>query len=139
MKAFPNLKRWMDTTDDSVKKLGYVTSLVGRKRRMPEAITILRETGPWIFDSLEIWKMFNESPSLYEEMKEKRRKITNYINNGRNFQIQSLAASVVNRSSIAINRELKKQNINALIICSVHDQTVIECRNEDSKRVAGWS
>jgi DNA polymerase I-like protein with 3'-5' exonuclease and polymerase domains len=136
MRAFPNLKRWMDTTDDSVKKLGYVTSLVGRKRRMPEAITILHETGPWIFDSLQIWKDYHESPTLYEEMKEKRRKITNYINNGRNFQIQSLAASVVNRSSIAINRELKAQNINALIICSVHDQTIIECKNEDRNRVA---
>lgn len=136
MRAFPNLKKWMDTTDDSVKKLGYVTSLVGRKRRMPEAITILRETGPWIFDSLELWKQFHESPTLYEEMKEKRRKITNYINNGRNFQIQSLAASVVNRAAIAVNREFQKNKIPALVVCQIHDQLVIEVKEEFKAQAA---
>jgi DNA polymerase I-like protein with 3'-5' exonuclease and polymerase domains len=136
MRAFPNLKRWMDTTDDSVKKLGYVTSLVGRKRRMPEAITILRETGPWIFDSLQIWKDFHESPTLYEEMKEKRRKITNYINNGRNFQIQSLGASVINRACIAIARRFKELKLPAHITLQCHDEVLVECKTEQKELIA---
>lgn len=136
MKAFPNLKKWMDTTDDSVKKLGYVTSLVGRKRRMPEAIEILHETGPWIFDSLEIWKQFHESPTLYEEMKDKRRKITNYINNGRNFQIQSLGASVINRACIAIARRFKELKLPAHITLQCHDEVLVECKTEQKELIA---
>jgi DNA polymerase I-like protein with 3'-5' exonuclease and polymerase domains len=136
MRAFPNLKKWMDTTDDSVKKLGYVTSLVGRKRRMPEAVQILRETGPWIFDSLQLWKDYNESPTLYEEMKEKRRKITNYINNGRNFQIQSLAASVVNRACIKIARRFKELGWNCGILLQLHDEILVECKSEQKELVA---
>jgi DNA polymerase I-like protein with 3'-5' exonuclease and polymerase domains len=136
LNAFPALKRWMHETDDKVKKLGYVTSLVGRRRRMPEAVEIVSEHGEWILDSLQLWKHFNESPSLYEEMKEMRRKLKNYINNGRNFQIQSLAASVVNRSSIAINRELKARKIPGIIILQAHDEILLEVKAEHKDETA---
>jgi len=136
MKAFPQLKQWMDRTDLAVKSVGYVTSLVGRKRRMPEAVSIFNKHGDSILDSLQLWKDYHEQGALYEDMKEKRWKLKNCINNGRNFQIQSLAASVVNRSSIAINLELAAKNIKAFIVCSVHDQTIVECRVEDKEAVA---
>lgn len=135
LNAFPDLKKWMHATDEAVKKVGYVTSLVGRRRRMPEAVNIIKQHGAWILDSLELWKQYHESPTLYEEMKDTRRKLKNYINNGRNFQIQSLAASCINRSSIAINREFKQKKLDAIIVCSIHDQTVVECKKEIKDQV----
>lgn len=135
LSAFPQLKQWMDATDAAVKKVGYVTSLVGRKRRVPEAVEIYNKYGDIILDSLQLWKDYHEQGSLYEDMKEKRYRYKNCINNGRNFQIQSLAASVVNRASIAINRELKDKKIPAIVVINLHDQLIVEAKDEDKNTV----
>jgi len=128
--AFPELNNWMNRTDEAVKTKGFVTTLVGRKRRMFEAVEIYKEFGEMIFDSLELWKRYHDYPSVYENMKDIRRKIKNYIGNGRNFQIQSLAASVVNRACILINREFKLKNLDAMLLLQCHDELLVECKSE---------
>jgi DNA polymerase-1 len=60
----------------------------------------------------------------------------NYIGNGRNFQIQSLSASIVNRASIAVSRALKFKKLDAHILLNIHDQLVIECRSSDVQAVS---
>jgi DNA polymerase I-like protein with 3'-5' exonuclease and polymerase domains len=50
----------------------------------------------------------------------------NGLNNAMNVQIQGLAASIVNRAAIAINRGFKKANINGQVIAQIHDQLVME-------------
>jgi len=50
----------------------------------------------------------------------------NGLNNAKNFQIQSLAASIVNMSAININREFKNRNINAWVALNIHDQLVVD-------------
>jgi DNA polymerase I-like protein with 3'-5' exonuclease and polymerase domains len=136
LSAFPDLKNWMDRTDLQVKTQGWVCTLVGRKRRMPEAPIIYKEHGEGILDSLELWKKYNENPAIYEEMKEVRNRMKNYIGNGRNFQIQSLSASIVNRASIAVSRALKFKKLDAHILLNIHDQLVIECRSSDVQAVS---
>ena len=130
LSAFPKLNEWMNRTDEQVKREGFVTSLVGRKRRMFEAVEIYKNHGELIFDSLELWKKYHDFAPLYQEMKDLRYKMKNYIGNGRNFQIQSLAASVMNRACIAISREFKKNKIDAAIICQIHDQVIVETKSE---------
>jgi len=47
------------------------------------------------------------------------------LNNGKNFQIQSLAASITNRACIAIARELKRKGIDGHVCAQIHDQIVV--------------
>lgn len=133
--AFPQLKQWMEATDVLVKTKGFVTTMVGRKRRMPEAPQIYKEFGDDIFNSLTLWKRYHEDPVFYDEVKEIRGRMKNYIGNGRNFQIQSLAASVMNRACIAIARAFKEQKLDAEIVCQIHDQVVIECHESIKDKV----
>jgi DNA polymerase I-like protein with 3'-5' exonuclease and polymerase domains len=50
----------------------------------------------------------------------------NALNSCLNYQIQSLAASVVNRSALAINRAFKKQGWRGGVIAQIHDQLVMK-------------
>jgi DNA polymerase I-like protein with 3'-5' exonuclease and polymerase domains len=127
LNAYPNLKEWMKQTDVLVKATGMVRTEVGRLRRMPRAVEIYQEHGEGIFDSLGLWKRYNESPALYAEVKKLRREMKNYIGNGRNFQIQSLSASVMNRACILIASEFKKRDLDAHLVAQIHDQVVVEC------------
>jgi DNA polymerase-1 len=65
----------------------------------------------------------------------------NGINNSMNVQIQGLAASIVNRSAIAINREFKKRGINGLVVAQIHDQLVMEVeegRAEEASKIVEY-
>jgi DNA polymerase I len=64
-------------------------------------------------------------------MKEIRKSFVNMLNNAKNFQIQSLSASIVNRACIKIAKELKRLGINGYICAQVHDQVIV--RIEESK------
>jgi DNA polymerase-1 len=69
-------------------------------------------------------------------MKDVRRQLKNYINNANNFQIQSLAASIVNRAAIAIMREIKSSNLQASVCMNVHDELVVEVEDQHLEVVA---
>ena len=50
-----------------------------------------------------------------------------------NFQIQSLAAGVVNRAAININRKLKEMRIDGWVTAQIHDQLVINVPEESAE------
>jgi DNA polymerase-1 len=55
-----------------------------------------------------------------------------------NVQIQGLAASIVNRSAIAINRKFKEADIKGQVIAQIHDQLVMEVeesRVEEAEKI----
>ena len=58
----------------------------------------------------------------------------NALNNCLNFQIQSYAASVVNRAAVQINRKFKQENIQGQVIAQIHDQLICQVKEEDVKR-----
>jgi DNA polymerase-1 len=60
----------------------------------------------------------------------------NGVNSSMNFQIQSMAASVVNRAAIAINREFQKRGINGWVCAQVHDQLLMEVEESRAKEAA---
>ncbi len=60
----------------------------------------------------------------------------NALNNCLNFQIQSFAASVVNRAALAINRAFKERGWDAQVIAQIHDQLVIEVKEEYADEAA---
>jgi DNA polymerase I-like protein with 3'-5' exonuclease and polymerase domains len=126
LNAFPNLKAWMvESKEDCVTK-GMVRSEAGRIRHMPKAPKIWFSHGEELLDSLKLWKKYHDCPKKYSQMKFLRKEMSNYINNSRNFQIQSLAASITNRACIAINKELKRQGIKGSVSAQIHDQIIVE-------------
>ena len=55
----------------------------------------------------------------------------NGLNNSLNYQLQSLAAAVVNRAAIAINRKAKELGIDAKVQAQIHDQLIINVDEKD--------
>jgi DNA polymerase I-like protein with 3'-5' exonuclease and polymerase domains len=130
LNAYPKLKAWMDRSNELCITVGKVQSEAGRVRHMSTAKKIWYAHGEDILDSLKLWKKYNDAPKKYASMKYLRRQMKNYLNNAKNFQIQSLAASITNRACIAIARELKRKGIDGYICCQIHDQIVVRVPRE---------
>jgi DNA polymerase I-like protein with 3'-5' exonuclease and polymerase domains len=133
LNSYPQLKKWMDHTDDRVKKVGQVASEAGRIRHLEFAPEIWDKNGPIILDGRKLWLKWNGSKK-YEEKKEEARKIKKALNNGKNFQIQSLAASITNRACIAIARELKRKGVDGHVCAQIHDQIIVRVPKSESKQ-----
>lgn len=139
--SYPELKAWMERSNEQCKKYGRVYSEAGRIRHMKlaagifnsERNTLFTKSGELI-DSLELWKAYNDFPKQYSSMKWKRKQMKNYLNNAKNFQIQSLAASITNRACIAIAKELKRQGSKGYVCAQVHDQIVVRVPEAESAK-----
>ena len=121
--GFPNLKKWMEDSKSFAQKNGYIKSEAGRIRHLPKAKSLFKIHGDKLLDYRYRKKIENkygkdEVKSMYMDYK-------NSINNSRNFQIQSLSASIVNRSAILINREFKDRGIDGWVAAQVHDQLIM--------------
>lgn len=125
--SFPKLKSRMDDLQDSARRLGYVKSKAGRIRHLPEIPKIIDKWGECILNGLDLWKEWNEYPEQYEAAKRDARVLNNLLNNALNFPIQSFAASIVNRASIRLSKQFRKDGINAYIAANVHDEILVRC------------
>ena len=132
LEGFPELKKWREDSRALVKEHGYIKNQLGRIRHLPQAKRIFKEHGDGLLD----WKARREIEA--KKGKEKTdidyKDYRNALNNCLNFQIQSYAASVVNRAAVQINRRFKQENIQGMVICQIHDQLICEVREEDAKR-----
>lgn len=136
LNAFPELKRWYEESVKFCKEHGYIKTQAGRIRHLKLAKEYWDTYGSVLDNSLVLWEKYHENPGLYARMKLIRKAYTNQINNSRNFQIQSLAASIVNRAAIGINRELALRGLDGYVCAQIHDQLVIHIREEDSEEGA---
>jgi DNA polymerase-1 len=124
LNGFPNLKKWMEESKIFVKEHGYIKTQVGRVRHLPKVSYLYKKFG----DSLLEWDFQNKlSDTLGKELVSNMAKdYKNGLNNSLNVQIQGLAASIVNRAAISINREFKKAGIKGQVVAQIHDQLVME-------------
>lgn len=134
LNGFPELKKWMEKSRKQAKELGYVKTQVGRIRHLHKVKAIYERLG----DALLDWNIKKELEQQYgvDKIKNLDRDYRNGLNNSCNFQIQSLAASIVNRAALAINREFKKCHIKGQVICQIHDQLVIEVEEARAEEAA---
>lgn len=130
--GFPGLRRWRDSSREFVKANGFIKNKVGRIRHLPTVKEVYNEMG----DKLMDWRVRKELAyefgkdavtSLYRDYR-------NGLNNALNFQIQSYAASIVNRSALWINRKFKEQKISGMVVAQIHDQLICLVREEDAKK-----
>ncbi len=95
-KNYPKVKEFMDSTVDNALKTGTVTTIFGRKRRIPE-----------ILSSNKIQQAAGKRIAM-------------------NTPVQSVAADLIKIAMINVYRRLKSENINAKLILQVHDELIIE-------------
>jgi len=134
LNGFPELKKWMESSRNFVKHNGYIKTQVGRIRHLPKVKKIYEALGDAMLD-------WNTKRQLeYEYGKDKilnlSRDYVNGLNNSCNVQIQGLAASIVNRAAISINRRFKKAGINGWVCAQIHDQLIMEVEKSMAEEAA---
>lgn len=134
LNGFPELKKWMKNSEHQAKTEGFVRTQVGRIRHLKKVKKIYENIGDAILD----WNIKKDLEKQFgvAEVKNVSRDYVNGLNNAKNYQIQSLAASIVNRAAIAINREFDKLGIKGHVIAQIHDQLVVEVEESRAEEAA---
>ena len=95
--TFRGVDRFMQKTIEDAKENGYVTTVFGRRRYLPE-----------ITSSNGMMRAFGERVA-------------------RNAPIQGTAADIIKIAMVNVFSRLKKENLDARLILQVHDELIIEC------------
>ena len=95
-KTYPGIKTFLDDTVAHAKELGYVVTLFGRRRPVPE-----------LSSSNFMQRSFGERVAM-------------------NAPIQGTAADIMKIAMIGVNRRLKEQNLKSRLVLQVHDELLIE-------------
>ena len=134
--GFPGLKKWRENSRLQVKDHGFIKNYVGRIRHIPKVKRIYEKFGERIMD----WRFRSQLSEQYgkDQVLKVYRDYRNGLNNCLNFQLQSLAASVVNRAALKINRKAKELGIDAIVQAQVHDQLIINIKEEQAERFAPY-
>lgn len=123
--GFPELKNWMDNSKIQAQQLGYVSTQTGRIRHLPRVKELHKKHGEKLLNFKYRKKL--EKKHGAEAVINAYRDYKNGINNSRNFQIQGLSASIVNRAMIKIADYIVKHELDAWICGTVHDQIIVNC------------
>ena len=129
--GFPKLKEWRVNSREQTKKNGFIVNKVGRIRHLPKVKQIFSKYGDQLLD----WRFKKELEDRYgkEAVTQMYRDYKNGLNNCLNYQLQSLAAAVVNRAAIAINRKAKELGVDARVQAQIHDQLIINVREDQAE------
>jgi DNA polymerase I len=102
---FPGIARYMETTVEQGKKEGFVSSLFGRRRPMPE--------------------LLNKNRSI--AMAAERAAI--------NMPIQGTAADIIKRAMLVVDAELTRLAIKSKMLLQVHDELLFEVADDELETV----
>jgi len=138
LEGFPELARWMTDTHLKVQTVGFVRSRAGRIRHLDRAKEIYNTFQDHLLDprAFKMMKDMCKSAEQLQKLMQLRAEYKNALNNSKNFQIQSLAASIMNRSAIVIHRDFAEMGLDAYIMLQIHDEFVINCAEQDAEKVA---
>ncbi len=104
--AFSGIREYMDVSKALARKQGYIETLFGRKRPLPEI----------------------DSPLQMVRAQAERMAI--------NMPIQGTEADLIKLAMIAVAKELPKVSKDANVLLQVHDELVLEVPEKDVKKVA---
>lgn len=142
LSGFPELRAWMDRSEEQAQQYGFVKSETGRVRHLPKVKALYNKHGDELLEFMYRKKLTSQLSSKmgYLQAKEQVQNwymdYKNGLNNAKNFQIQSLAASIVNLAAIAINRKFKELKIDAWVALNIHDQLVVDVPQDRAKECA---
>ena len=102
---YPKVKEFLDKTVADAEEDGYVTTMFGRRRPLPE-----------ILSSNFMQRSFGKRVAM-------------------NAPIQGSAADIMKIAMIRVWEELKKQNLESRILIQVHDELLLEVKEEEVEKV----
>ena len=134
--GFPQLAEWRKRSRQKVKDTGIIKNYLGRVRHLPRVKKIYDKFGERMMD----WRFRKELEPQFgrDQVLKAYRDYRNGLNNCLNFQLQSLAAAVVNRAALQINRKAKELGIDATVQAQVHDQLIININEKDAEMFAPY-
>ena len=134
--GFPQLKEWRENSRLQVKAHGFIKNYVGRVRHLPK----VQKTYIKFQDKMMDWRFRKELEKQYGKdiVLKAYRDYRNGLNNCLNFQLQSLAAAVVNRAALKINQKAKELGIDAVCQAQVHDQLIVNVDEKDAEMFAPY-
>lgn len=103
--TYPEVKKFLDRQVENAKKEGYVTTMFGRRRPVPE-----------LSSSNFMQRSFGERVAM-------------------NSPIQGTAADIIKIAMIRVWRRLKEENLSSRLILQVHDELLIETAEEETEKV----
>ena len=122
---------WEQVSYDDSLDIELFHKLIGQPKGLKETMT-----------PQQIQQMYVDSFNRFVRDKAKAAAMKTYrdyrngLNNCLNFQLQSLAAAVVNRAALQINRKAKELGIDACVQAQVHDQLIINVDEKDAEMFA---
>lgn len=130
LRGFPALADWMEDSKQQAQHFGYVSTLTGRIRHLPKVKELYKRFGDGLLD----WRKLKTIEAKFgkEQAKFWRMDYKNGINNSRNFQIQGLSASIMNRAGIVIADRIR--DLDGHILLQIHDEYVIEVKEENVQK-----
>ncbi len=102
---YPKVKEFLDRTVADAEKDGYVTTMFGRRRPLPE-----------ILSSNFMQRSFGKRVAM-------------------NAPIQGSAADIMKIAMIRVWNELRKQNLESKILIQVHDELLLEVKEDEIEKV----
>ena len=106
LSTYAGVEKYLKKTVEDAKECGYTTTMFGRRRNIPELSSKNRNL-----------KAFGERVAM-------------------NSPIQGSAADVIKLAMINVDRALKREGIDARLIMQVHDELIVEAREECAPRAA---
>ena len=99
--SFPRVREWIDATLESTRKTGYVETLLGRRRPIPDINADNSRT-----------RSFAENAAV-------------------NTPVQGSAADIIKRAMIDVEERLEASPLQALMLLQVHDELVFEVPEDE--------
>ena len=103
--SFPSIRGFLDSTLESARKTGYVETLFGRRRYVPDV---------------------NANNGNVRAMAER---------NANNAPIQGTAADIIKLAMIGVDRALREQGLRSRMVLQIHDELMLEVPNEEIEPV----
>ena len=102
---YSGVAEYMKTVVENARKNGYVTTLYGRRREMPE-----------LKNSNKNIQNFGERVAL-------------------NMPVQGTAADIIKLAMVNVSRRLSEEKLQAKLVLQVHDELIIECPERETEQV----
>lgn len=103
---YPQVEKFMTQTVEDGKKNGYVTTIFGRRRYIPE-----------LQSSNKILQAFGKRAAM-------------------NAPIQGAAADIIKIAMVKVYQRLKEENLDARLILQVHDELIVEASVKDKDKAS---
>ena len=137
--TYPGLKDYMRKSEFMAMKHGYVTNIVGRKKRFKLVNIMYNKYGIKDITIQAVNQLWSRVPNIrqnFESAKHLYRAARNELNLAKNFRIQSLAASIVNAASVSIQEIINKNKMKTKIVLNVHDEITLLAPKEEAEEAA---